>query len=60
MNGASSAMSEASAVMDAAPTPVEGAVAPENMGMREARLTVLRAVAEGRVAPEEAERLLFG
>ncbi len=39
---------------------VEETVAPENMDVREARLTILRAVAEGRVPPEEAERLLFG
>jgi len=29
------------------------------MNMREARLTILRGVAEGKLAPEEAERLLF-
>lgn len=31
----------------------------EEMNVREARLTILRAVAEGNVSPEEAERLLF-
>jgi hypothetical protein len=29
------------------------------MGIRDARLTLLRAVAESRMSPEEAERLLF-
>lgn len=29
------------------------------LSMREARLTILRAVADGRMPPEEAERLLF-
>lgn len=31
----------------------------QNMDMREARLTLLRAVAEGHMTPEDAERLLF-
>lgn len=31
----------------------------EEMSLREARMTILRGVAEGRLAPEEAERLLF-
>jgi len=31
----------------------------EEMNVREARLTVLRAVAAGQVSPDEAERLLF-
>lgn len=30
-----------------------------NMDLREARLTILRGVAAGQLAPEEAERLLF-
>lgn len=30
-----------------------------DMNLREARLTILRAVADGRIVPEEAERLLF-
>jgi hypothetical protein len=29
------------------------------MGIRDARVTLLRAVAEGRMSPEEAEKLLF-
>ena len=32
---------------------------PVSMDLHEARLTILRAVAEGRVSPEEAEGLLF-
>ena len=35
------------------------AVSGDAMDMREARLTVLRGVAEGKVSPEDAERLLF-
>jgi hypothetical protein len=31
-----------------------------DMGMHEARMTVLRGVAAGQVSPEEAEKLLFG
>lgn len=31
----------------------------ENMDMHAARLTVLRAVADGRMSPEDAERVLF-
>lgn len=30
------------------------------MGLRDARLTILRAVADGQMSPEEAEHLLFG
>jgi cell wall assembly regulator SMI1 len=33
--------------------------AVENLSVRDARLTILKAVAEGRVSPEDAERLLF-
>jgi len=38
-----------------------GSSAPQDLpgSMREARLTVLRAVADGRMPPEEAERVLF-
>lgn len=32
---------------------------PKEMDEREARLTILRAVAEGQMSPDEAERLLF-
>lgn len=32
---------------------------PANMDIREARLTILRGVSEGRINPEEAEKLLF-
>ena len=32
---------------------------PVDMSLREARLTVFRAVAEGRLSPDEAEKLLF-
>ena len=41
--------------------PSEGASlgSTDGMDLREARLTILRAVAEGRMQPEEAERLLF-
>ena len=31
----------------------------EEMSLREARITLLKAVAEGKISPEEAERLLF-
>jgi hypothetical protein len=34
-------------------------VSPSDMNLREARRTILRAVAEGRMAPDEAEKLLF-
>jgi hypothetical protein len=34
------------------------AAVPANMNVREARLTLLRAVAEGSLSPEEAEKLL--
>jgi hypothetical protein len=46
--------------------PHSQAVAPEqeftaaDMGMQDARMTVLRGVAAGQVSPEEAEKLLFG
>ncbi len=33
--------------------------ATANMDLHEARLTILRAVADGRIPPEEAEKLLF-
>lgn len=45
----------------AAPQPIEAerATAPSgDMSEREARLTILRAVSEGRMTPEEAEKLL--
>jgi hypothetical protein len=32
---------------------------PAEMGIRDARVTLLRAVAEGRLTPEDAEKLLF-
>ena len=34
-------------------------VAAEPSNLRDARLTILRAVADGRMSPEEAERVLF-
>jgi hypothetical protein len=34
-------------------------VPPAEMGIRDARVTLLRAVAEGRMTPEDAEKLLF-
>lgn len=34
-------------------------LSPEQMGIHEARITVLRAVADGTMSPEEAEKLLF-
>ena len=37
----------------------EAEVPSEPMNMREARLTILRAVAAGKMMPEEAEKLLF-
>ena len=48
-----------------APVPEAAVEAPPSMesspemNLREARLTILRGVADGSVAPEEAERLLF-
>jgi hypothetical protein len=41
------------------PTPATIDVPPVDMNVREARITVLKAVAEGRMPPEEAEKLLF-
>ena len=38
---------------------VEAEVVDKNMDMREARLTVLRAVADGSMSPDDAERVLF-
>jgi hypothetical protein len=37
----------------------EVAATPEDMDLRQARLTILRAVAAGSLSPEEAERHLF-
>jgi hypothetical protein len=34
-------------------------VSPEEMNLKDARLTILKAVAEGTMPPEEAEKLLF-
>lgn len=55
-------------IMGGAPSPVSPvSVAPvqetssqdkDNMSIREARLTILRAVANGQMSPEEAEKLL--
>jgi hypothetical protein len=43
-----------------ASAPIEAqVVSSAEMGVREARLTVLRGVANGQVSPEEAEKLLF-
>jgi len=39
--------------------PVEVAAEMSEMNEREARLTILRAVAQGHMSPEEAEKLLF-
>jgi hypothetical protein len=39
-------------------TTAPAGASPASMDMREARLTILRAVADGRMAPEEAEKLL--
>lgn len=45
---------------ESAQEPAKGSPAQDLPGsMREARLTVLRAVADGRMPPEEAERVLF-
>lgn len=38
----------------------EHAFSASDMGMHDARMTVLRGVAAGQVSPEEAEKLLFG
>jgi len=43
----------------AAPEPLSADLSSDKMDMREARLTVLRGVANGQVTPEDAERLLF-
>lgn len=37
----------------------QGEVLSDEMNVREARLTILRAVADGQMSPEEAEKLLF-
>jgi hypothetical protein len=52
------------AIMPAAQTAQTTQTSPEpkaveNLTVHDARLTILQAVAEGRVSPEEAERLLF-
>lgn len=39
--------------------PLSASESNADMNLHEARLTILRAVADGRMAPEEAERLLF-
>ncbi len=41
------------------PEPEASVVATAEMNLREARLTLLRAVADGRMSPEDAERALF-
>jgi hypothetical protein len=41
------------------PTPAAAPQSSESLTVREARLTVLRAVAEGQMTPEAAEVLLF-
>ena len=41
------------------PSPVISQEPEMALNLREARLTILRAVAEGQVSPEEAEKLLF-
>lgn len=41
---------------EAAETPT---LSPADMNLREARLTLLRAVSESKISPEEAEKLLF-
>jgi hypothetical protein len=40
-------------------TSANSAPATAEMGIRDARVTLLRAVAEGRMTPEDAEKLLF-
>jgi hypothetical protein len=46
--------------MGAVHSPIVEPVAPsKEMGIRDARVTLLRAVAEGRMSPEDAEKLLF-
>ena len=46
-------------VPEIAPTITHEPLGSAQMDMREARLTVLRGVANGQVSPEEAEKLLF-
>jgi hypothetical protein len=45
--------------LGATASPVESAPASTEMNLREARITLLRAVAEGRMSPEDAETALF-
>lgn len=42
-----------------APEPIPHEAPPASMDVRSARMTVLQAVAEGRMSPDEAERILF-
>lgn len=56
----SAAPSAATSSAAASPAAETGIRFDSSMDLREARLTILRAVAEGRLTPEEAERLLFG
>jgi hypothetical protein len=54
------AMRAQSSVRDVVSEPSpSAAVSSADMDVREARLTVLRGVANGQVSPEEAEKLLF-
>ena len=58
--GVPAASSDAAAA--SAPASAEAFESPEprgEMGLRDARLTVLRGVAAGEIAPEDAERLRF-
>ncbi len=57
--GASSTGTSA-APIEAESSPAEPIVDSSEMDVRKARLTILRAVSDGKMSPEEAERLLFG
>ncbi len=50
---------QSQAASEPAATPASAELTSEEMNLREARLTLLRAVASGRMSPEEAEGLLF-
>ncbi len=57
MDGAFPAGAPPIEVGQVATAPADGST--EQMNMREARMPVLGAVAEGRMTPDEAERILF-